>query len=81
MPQPDYLQLLDHLYDGLYFVDPQRKITFWNRTAEQITGYTAEEVIGSHCYDNILNHVDADGGAWATDLIGYERFQAGLAPL
>lgn len=63
LPQPDYLQLLDHLYDGLYFVDPQRKITFWNRTAEQITGYTAEEVIGSHCYDNILNHVDADGNA------------------
>lgn len=63
MPQPDYLQLLDHLYDGLYFVDPQRKITFWNRTAEQITGFTADEVIGSHCYDNILNHVDADGNA------------------
>ncbi|OEU60912.1 MAG: diguanylate cyclase [Desulfuromonadales bacterium C00003094] len=63
MPQPDYLQLLDHLYDGLYFVDPQRKITFWNRTAEQITGFTAEEVIGSHCYDNILNHVDAEGNS------------------
>ena len=63
MPQPDYLQLLDHLYDGLYFVDPQRKITFWNHTAEQITGFSAEEVIGSHCYDNILNHVDAEGNA------------------
>lgn len=61
MPQPDYLQLLDQLYDGLYFVDTQRKITFWNRTAEQITGFSADEVIGSHCYDNILNHVDAEG--------------------
>ncbi|MEZ4483329.1 MAG: hypothetical protein R2864_01605 [Syntrophotaleaceae bacterium] len=28
MPQTDYLQLLDHLYDGLYFVDTHRKITF-----------------------------------------------------
>jgi diguanylate cyclase (GGDEF)-like protein/PAS domain S-box-containing protein len=63
LSQPDYLQLLDHLYDGLYFVDPQRKITFWNRTAEQITGFSASEVIGSHCYDNILNHVDAEGNA------------------
>lgn len=63
LSRPDYLQLLDHLYDGLYFVDPQRKITFWNRTAEEITGYTAEEVVGSHCYDNILNHVDAEGNA------------------
>jgi diguanylate cyclase (GGDEF)-like protein/PAS domain S-box-containing protein len=61
LSQPDYLQLLDHLYDGLYFVDPQRKITFWNRTAEQITGFSADEVIGSRCCDNILNHVDAAG--------------------
>lgn len=63
MSQTDYRQLLDHLYDGLYFVDRQRKITFWNRTAEQITGFSAAEVVGSHCYDNILNHVDADGNA------------------
>ncbi len=61
MSQPDYRQLLDHLYDGLYFVDLERRITFWNRTAEQITGFTADEVLGSHCYDNILNHVDAEG--------------------
>ena len=63
MTQPDFLQLLDHLYDGLYLVDRERKITFWNRTAEQITGFSAAEVIGSHCHDNILNHVDAEGNA------------------
>lgn len=63
MSRPDYLQLLDQLYDGLYFVDRQRRITFWNRTAEQITGFSADEVIGSHCYDNILNHVDAEGNS------------------
>jgi len=63
LPQPDYLQLLDQLYDGLYFVDDHRKITFWNRTAEQITGFSADEVIGSHCYNNILNHIDAEGNS------------------
>lgn len=51
-------QVLDHLAEGVYFVDTQRNILYWNDAAEQISGYSASEVIGSHCYDQILNHVD-----------------------
>ncbi|MHC4942302.1 MAG: GGDEF domain-containing protein [Planctomycetota bacterium] len=54
-------QLLDNLYEGVYFVDRDRTITAWNKAAEAITGFTAEEVVGSHCMDNILNHVDEKG--------------------
>jgi diguanylate cyclase (GGDEF)-like protein/PAS domain S-box-containing protein len=53
--------LLDHLYEGVYFVDRSRTITAWNKAAEAITGFSAEEVVGSHCMDNILNHVDESG--------------------
>lgn len=56
-----YQKMLDNIYDGIYFVDTERKITFWNKGAETITGFTAEEMIGSHCYDNKLNHVDEFG--------------------
>ncbi len=49
-----YKMLLDNLYDGVYFVDPLRTITYWNKGAERITGYTAAEVIGKRCADNIL---------------------------
>ena len=49
-----YRTLLDNTYEGIYFVDAARKITFWNKGAERITGFTAAEVIGSFCYDNIL---------------------------
>jgi diguanylate cyclase (GGDEF)-like protein/PAS domain S-box-containing protein len=63
LEQPDLRELLDHLYDGVYFVDRERKITFWNRAAERITGYSAGEVIGTCCQDNLLNHVDADGNS------------------
>jgi diguanylate cyclase (GGDEF)-like protein/PAS domain S-box-containing protein len=59
--QPDYRELLDHLHGGVYFVDLDRRITFWNRAAERITGFSAHEVIGSFCSDNLLNHVDAEG--------------------
>ncbi len=56
-----YRELLDNLYDGVYFVDTNRTITYWNRAAENITGYTCEEVVGKSCFDNILVHVDDKG--------------------
>lgn len=56
-----YKSLLDNLYDGVYFVDRDRKISYWNVGAESITGYTSQRMVGSHCYDNLLQHV-TDGG-------------------
>lgn len=53
--------ILDSLSDGVYVTDRDRVITHWNKAAEQITGWKAEEVIGRSCRDNILVHVDKDG--------------------
>ncbi|CAG1002456.1 Response regulator PleD [Anaerolineales bacterium] len=53
--------LVDNLYDGVYFVDTERRITYWNKGAERITGRMAEEMIGRFCQDNILDHVTHDG--------------------
>ena len=52
--------ILENLFDGVYFVDCDRKILYWNKGAENITGYTSSEVIGKRCSDNI-NHVDDYG--------------------
>lgn len=57
----NYEDLFENLGDGVYFVDRQRRITRWNRAAERITGYRANEVVGSCCSDNILVHVDDSG--------------------
>ncbi len=54
-------KLLDSLYDGVYFVDTERRILFWSRGAERLSGYAAAEVVGNVCYANILDHSDADG--------------------
>jgi len=56
-----YKDLLDNLYDGVYFVNRQRVITYWNKGAERITGYKSVQVLGHSCRDNLLNHVDASG--------------------
>jgi len=59
--QDFYKNLLDNLYDGVYFLDCDRKITYWNRGAERLTGYNNDEVVGCYCRENILEHVDDMG--------------------
>jgi diguanylate cyclase (GGDEF)-like protein/PAS domain S-box-containing protein len=55
--------LVDNLADGVYFVDPSREILYWNHGAERITGYESGNVVGHRCYENILDHVDAQGNS------------------
>ena len=56
-----YRSILDNIEDGIYFVDQERTISFWNKAAEEITGYTAEEIIGLQCQNTQLNHIDMKG--------------------
>ena len=56
-----YKVFLDELYDGVYFVDTERRIKYWNKAAEALTGYAPSEVVGHFCYDNILCHTDDSG--------------------
>ena len=56
-----YKDIIDNLYDGVYFVDRNRVITYWNKGAERITGYSASQTVGRGCRDNLLNHVTANG--------------------
>jgi diguanylate cyclase (GGDEF)-like protein/PAS domain S-box-containing protein len=53
--------LLEGLYDGAYFMDKDNRILYWSNGAERITGFAADEVVGSHCSDNVLIHVDDKG--------------------
>jgi len=56
-----YKSVLDNLYEGVYFVNLERRITYWNKGAERITGYSADEVVGKECADNLLVHIDESG--------------------
>lgn len=59
--------IIENLFEGVYFVDKTRTITSWNNGAQQITGFTSEEVKLKKCYANILNHVDINGVALCFD--------------
>ena len=53
--------ILENLFDGVYFVGKDKRITVWNKGAERITGFEKKEVVGKGCADNILRHIDAEG--------------------
>jgi len=56
-----YKDLLDHMSDGVYFVDQERRILYWNEGARRLTGYSADELLGRYCQDDILCHIDSAG--------------------
>lgn len=53
--------ILDSLNEGLYVCDKERRIVYWSKSAERITGWSADEVVGRCCHDGVLSHVDQDG--------------------
>lgn len=56
-----YKHILDAISDGVYVVGPDRTVEYWSAGAERITGYSAGEVVGRRCDEQILAHTDLDG--------------------
>jgi PAS domain S-box-containing protein len=47
--EEDLLRILDSLPDGLFTMDKEGRITYFNSVAERITGIEASDAIGMHC--------------------------------
>ncbi len=56
-----YKLMLDQMEEGIYIVDCDRRILYWNGGAERITGYYAHEVVGRLCQGDMLMHCDDSG--------------------
>ncbi len=48
--QKNLQSILDNMLEGIIAHDLKRRILFFNRAAENITGYSREEVIGKDCH-------------------------------
>ncbi len=66
-PRNFHLDILNHVSDGVYFVDTQSRICFWNKAAARITGYDGRAVLGRACSDNLLRHVNDTGKCLCTE--------------
>ena len=63
MPELDdpeiYRSVLEHLGTGVYIVDRNRRVRFWNAGAEQITGFLRRDVVGRFLREHLLAVGDA----------------------
>jgi diguanylate cyclase (GGDEF)-like protein/PAS domain S-box-containing protein len=50
-----YLSILENLDEGILVLDSMRKVQYWSRGAEKLTGYTVDEVKGLTCPFNCIS--------------------------
>lgn len=56
-----YRDVIKPVSNGMYFVGKDFRISFWNKAAERLTGFSSCKVLGHRCGDNILRHVTENG--------------------
>ncbi|MDX9691681.1 MAG: PAS domain-containing protein, partial [Acholeplasmataceae bacterium] len=54
-------KIFDVFHEAVYIVDKERKILYFNPVAEKISGFHKDEIVGKHCFNNTLNHIDDTG--------------------
>lgn len=55
-----FRSIVEEVDDGVYVLDTERRIVFWNKGASRITGFEAGDVVGKLCRDEILVHLADD---------------------
>src|SRR5208283_381573 len=59
-----FRHVVEDLPAGIYLVDRDRRIRFWNHGAEHITGYLAHEVVG-HVLEDVVQACDRHGNSFS----------------
>jgi len=62
-----YRSLLESLPIAVYILDRERRVRFWNRGAEQLTGHLAHEAMGQDGVGHLLEPCDQEGRALSGD--------------
>lgn len=55
-----YREILDNLYDGIFFIDTDGRVIYWNKGAAGLTGYKSADVEGRN-YFEIFKPLDKHG--------------------
>jgi two-component system, cell cycle response regulator len=62
-----YRSLLESLPIGVYILDWEMRVRFWNRGAEQLTGHLAHEAVGQNGAGHLLEPCDREGRVMSGD--------------
>lgn len=61
LPDTFYKTLINSLDNGVYLVDRDRRVVYWNQSADRLSGYSSDEITGHFCGDGFLQHIDFEG--------------------
>jgi PAS domain-containing protein len=62
---------------GICVVNREDKVCLWSAGAERLTGHLCQDVLGRHCREEFLQHVDAGEPALATSVPLLETIREG----
>ncbi len=66
--------ILDNIFDGVYILSKEGRITYWNKAAEALVGYRGNEVLDKVCKSSLVLHMDDAGSKLSlTDFCPYEK--------
>ena len=72
--------MFDHAADGVFAVDGEQHIIYWNDAAERLLGFKRRETLGRYCYDLIAGE-DYEGHCFCREdcpVIDYARRGLGV---
>jgi len=58
--QLDYETMLNSIPDGLFVIDNEHKIIFFNEIASHLTGWKAKDILGKRCYEVLQSSLCAN---------------------
>jgi diguanylate cyclase (GGDEF)-like protein/PAS domain S-box-containing protein len=58
-----YRHMMDHIQDGVIFIDSEYRVLDWNSAAERMTGRTADSVFQQHWHPSFARLFDTNGFA------------------
>ncbi|MDP8267710.1 MAG: diguanylate cyclase [Candidatus Tenebribacter davisii] len=70
MANSNYRNLIENLYEGLLYIDMDRRIKYWSKGAEKITGYTSDEALDRSFSEDFICPTYTDG----TECFGKNSF-------
>ncbi|MGA2363021.1 MAG: sensor domain-containing diguanylate cyclase [Candidatus Aminicenantales bacterium] len=53
--------VLNQVQDGITCLSNSRKVLFWNKAAEQMTGFESSEILDKPCFEDLSLFVDREG--------------------
>ncbi len=71
-----YREILENVYEGVFLIDRDKRITYWNKAAEQGTGLSSGEVLGQNVFDVFPNAREAQLGEKYRQAMETRTFQS-----